>query len=145
MRWRKHSKNRNFKEIDNTSYFPKFALKNSELVLNFETDDEKLLRANFILNKKDLPFVYGYLYSFNGNYFNNQKDLEFYNEFLLNNLYVLEDNGAYSLDGRYFKNVELAKKYNDNIVDYYYKDFGWVSDEVCEYNSGEIMALKPKK
>lgn len=142
MRWRKHSKNRNFKEIDNTSYFPKFALKKSELVLNFESDDAKLLRANLILNKKDLPFVYGYLYSFNGNYFDNQKDLEFYNEFLLNNLYVLKDNGAYSVDGRFFKNVALAKKYNENITDYYYADFGWIANEVCEQEIKDITVLK---
>ena len=61
---------------------------------------------------------------------------------MLNNLYVLKDNGAYSVDGRFFKNVALAKKYNENITDYYYADFGWIVNEVCEQEIKDIPVLK---
>lgn len=145
MRKRKIDYKKLLKNLNTVSYFPRYVAFNEKEVKSFESDVEKLTRAKLIISKKDLPFVYGYLYSFDGKYYNNKMDLEKYNEFLIYNYYVLEDNGAYSVDGRYFENVELAKKYNDSLVDYYYKDFGWVSDEVCEYNSGEIMTLKPKK
>lgn len=145
MKWKKHNKKIHNVIFEHISYFPKFASTNKTMVMNFESDDAKLIRADLILNKKDLPFVYGYLYSFNGNYFDNQNDLEFYNDFLLNDFYVIEDNGAYSVDGKYFKNVELAKKYNENVTEYYYRDFGWITDEVCEHNPDDIVMLKFKR
>lgn len=114
---------------DIKNYFPLLADKNENIISNFQTEEEVLSRQSKILEHQNLPFVFGYLYSYDGNTFNNYEELKKYNNDLEQDYRVYFSEYCYSVDGILFQKFENCKKYNEFILGYYSKEFNFPYEE----------------